>query len=155
MIRLKIGDATVGIPAELLSLIVRDSIPKFLTGEEPPKGMNQAAIKSALKGIIPLFMSAIHKDIEQKHLPLMPPDLKCPAAKANVILYAISYLLANATLLADQGILYTTGEMIDGTFIVTGLTAPPALDAPPASESASDSRSDLQPAHAAIDEPGH
>lgn len=155
MIRIQVGDATVGIPAELFTQIIRDAIPKFLTGEDPTKGMQQAAMKSAIKGIIPLFLGAMHKEIEQKHLPLMPPDLRCPAAKENVLLYAISYLLANATLLADQGILCTEGVMSDGIFVVTGLTAAPALDAPPAATDASDSRSDLQPAGAAIDEPGH
>ncbi len=129
VVRLTINGANVGIPSDLLAAAISVGVPGFLTGDSPPKNMVQAAIKSAIKGLIPLVMTAMHKEIMDKHLAILPPDLRCPAAKANVVKYAISYLFANAFALAEQTTLIAQGEMVDGTFLITGFTPAPALDA--------------------------
>jgi hypothetical protein len=138
MIRVKIGGQVLGIPTELIAPAIMSNLPKWLTGDEPTQGMTQAAIKSGVKGLIPLLLGLLHKDIERKGLPLVPPDLKCREAKQNIVRYAVAYLMANAASLAEHQVFVAEGEMRDGAMVLTGLSAAPAALESPRDDSTAD-----------------
>lgn len=128
-VKVQVGSESVMIPDALLAEAIMGALPGFLTGATPTEGMQQAAIKSGVKALIPLLLGMLHKEIEVKHLPLTPPDLRCPAAKANIVTYTLAYLMSNAAILADQSIFVAEGVRDEtGKLWVTRIT-PTAADA--------------------------
>jgi hypothetical protein len=127
MLHIRVDDQLIGIPGHLLAQAIIDSVPGFLTGATVPQGMQQVMIRSGVKNIIPLLLGMLHQEIVKKDLPIVPPDLRCKAAKTNIVLYGLMYLLSNATELAEHQVFVTEGNHDDdGTYIITGLSAAPA-----------------------------
>jgi hypothetical protein len=123
MIRIKVGDLIVAIPGHLIADAVMGSLPGFLTGTRAPQNAQEAMMKAGIKPLVSMALTAMHSEIVKKQLPVPAPDLKCKAAKANIVTYAVAYILGNATALADGQIFDLEGEETDGTLFVSGVTA--------------------------------
>lgn len=126
MIRLDIDDKQTGIRGEALSQAMIDHAPAWLVGTAPaPSGM-AAAMKAAVKGIIPMVLTFIHKDSVQRGRPLPAPDLKSLEARASIITYAIRYLLDNFAAAAAQEQFKAVGQVENGIFIIDSIISTPA-----------------------------
>lgn len=124
MIRLRVGDQDVAISSELLSKLVMANMPGMLVGTEQPKGFQEAAMKSGIKALVPLLMGWFQMKIEKERLPIAPPDLKSPAAKQNVVMYAIDYMLTHATELAEHQVFTLEGDRDDdGTLVLSRIAS--------------------------------
>jgi hypothetical protein len=120
MIRLNFEGRAVAVPGDVLAREVMRALPDWLTGAQAPGGQ-QAMIRSAVKAVIPMLLAMIHRDIVARGAPVAPPDLRCPAAKADIVGYAVGYMLGTVGRLADNELYLVEGEERDGVFIVARL----------------------------------
>lgn len=129
MIWLQVGQERIAIPGEQLMPAVRGAFPAWLLGEgdATPK---QRAARSALNAVIPLLLALQH----QEHSATIPaPNLRDPAARKNMIVYFLNYLISNFAQRAEGYTFYLTGERIDhDALVISGITTtPPELATPP------------------------
>lgn len=128
MLQVTVGAEQIAISGEMLGAAIIASMPGFLQGGDEAT-MQQRALRSALSGLIPMALGMMHKEIVNKQLPVPAPDLRCPAARANMIGYAVNYLIGNFAEQAEKHSYQLVGERDGDTLIITGITATdPALD---------------------------
>lgn len=128
MMTLKIGDQTVAIPAQLIIEAIESSFPDWMTGKRKAEGKEQL-IKSGLKALLPTILAVGHAEMRKKGAIVPPPDLKCAAARENMIVYALRYILLSVMSGVD-GMQFdsVTEEGPDGTLVLIRVTpADPAL----------------------------
>lgn len=118
MIRVEVNGVQVAIPADVLAREVMAALPEWLRGG--PANTQQGVIRSGLKGILPMMLSLIHADVVKRQAPIPPPDVRNPAARGDIISYALNYLVTNLTTLANADIYVAQGDEADGVFVVTG-----------------------------------
>lgn len=126
MIRMMIGDRMIGITEDLLTAVCADALPAWITGQAAPT-MQQAAIKSGIKAMIPMLLASVTKEIVNHGLAIPLPNLKCKEAKANMILYALNYFIVNGLELARGQVYYACTTIDDSTTVITGLTTDPHM----------------------------
>ena len=124
MIKLSIGEQPVkelAIPGEAMSGAVIHQAPAWLVGSAAPPSGTAGAIRSAIKAVLPMLISFIHKQAVEQGKYLPAPNFKSPEARANMIAYGIRYLLDNFATVAAQEQFQLEGEIHDGVLYVTGI----------------------------------
>lgn len=128
MLHLKIGDQRIALDGALLSDIVLSTMPDFLA-QKGAGTAKQKLIKSAISGVLPIILGMIGDNITAGQVNAQAPNLRDPRAKANMIPFAVEYLLSMSTHLAESFVFELVGVPGEhGEIVVTGvLTAAPAL----------------------------
>jgi len=129
MIHVVVEGKVIALPGDVLAREVLGAMPKWLFG--PTENGQQAILKSGVKGLLPMLLTFIHREIVAKGSSFPMPDLKSPAAKADIISYAANYLIGSMAAAADEDRFIAEGVTTrDGSFLVQGfVAATPYVDA--------------------------